>query len=109
MEEVQVATGVNLDTEVMAKEKLRLPARMKGGGVKRAMDIRYPTFLGALLDILSRSVDKKDGNGETMKGVYSDQQTGVIGVGAYDEAGHRNRQFMEATDVGQYLVAQQQT
>ncbi len=31
MEEVQVATGVNFDAEVMAKERLRLPARMKGG------------------------------------------------------------------------------
>ncbi len=32
MEAVQAATGVDFDTDVMAKERLRLPARMKGGG-----------------------------------------------------------------------------
>jgi len=31
METVQAATGVNFEAEKMAKERLRLPARMKGG------------------------------------------------------------------------------
>ena len=30
METIQAATEVEFDTEVMAKERLRLPARMKG-------------------------------------------------------------------------------
>jgi hypothetical protein len=63
MDAVQAATGVDFDTEVMAKERLRLPARMKGGGIKRATDTRYPSFPGALLDILPRCVDKKENNG----------------------------------------------
>ena len=46
MEAVQAATVVELDTEVMAKERLRLQARMKGGGIKRATDVKYLTFLG---------------------------------------------------------------
>ena len=49
MEAVQAATVVELDTEVMAKERLRLQARMKGGGIKRAADVKYLTFLGAVL------------------------------------------------------------
>ena len=40
---------MDFDTEVMAKERLMLPARMKGGGIKRTTDAMYPTFLGALL------------------------------------------------------------
>jgi hypothetical protein len=64
MEAVQAATGVDFDTEVMAKEKLRLPARMKGGGIKRTTDNMYPTFLGALLDILPRCVDMTETHGE---------------------------------------------
>ena len=69
MEVVYAATGVDFDTEVMAKERMRLPARMKGGGIKRATNTRYPTFLGALLDILPKCVDKKESNGEVTKGI----------------------------------------
>ena len=94
MEAVQAATGVDFDTEVMAKERLRLPARMKGGGIKRTTDNTYPTFLGALLDILPRCVDMKETNGKITKGIYSEQLTAVIGEGAYDEGGHRNTQFL---------------
>ena len=86
----QVATGVEFDTEVMAKERLRLLARMKGGGIKRAADVKYPSFLGAILDVLPRCVDMKDKNGEIVKGIYSDHLTEVIGEGAFDEAGNRN-------------------
>ncbi len=65
---VQAATGVDFDTEVMARERLRLPARLKGGGIRKAKDTRYPAFLGAILDILPRCVDKES-NGELTRGV----------------------------------------
>ncbi len=102
MEAVQAATGVDFDTEVMAKERLRLPARMKGGGIKRAADTKYPAFLGALLDIMPRCVDRKATNGEITAGIYSQQLTVVIGEGAYDEDGHKNTQILEATGIGPY-------
>ncbi len=79
MEAVHAPTGVYFDTEVMAREKFRLPARMKGGGIKRAADSKYPAFLGALLDILPRCVDRKEGSGDITKGIHSDQLTTVIG------------------------------
>ncbi len=81
----------------MAEERLRLPARMKGGGVKRATDKRFQAFLGALLDVLPRLIDRKDENGELTVGVYSRQMTPIIGEGAYDAEGHRNTKFLEAT------------
>ena len=103
MEAVQAATGVNFETEVMAKERLRLPTRMKGGGsIRRATDTRCPAFLRALLDILPRCVDMTETNGEVTKGVYSVQLAAVIGEGTYDEAGHRNTQFLAATGIGPY-------
>ncbi len=54
LEAVQASTGVDFDTEDAAREKLRIRARMKGEGMRRAEDTRYPAFLGALLDVLPR-------------------------------------------------------
>jgi hypothetical protein len=48
MEAVQATTRVDFDMEEMARERLRIPARMKGGGIRRATDTRYPAFLGGL-------------------------------------------------------------
>jgi len=62
----------------------------------------YPAFLGALMDILPRYVDRKESNGEITTGTYSDQLTAVIGEGAYDEDGRKNSMFLEATRVGPY-------
>jgi hypothetical protein len=42
------------------------------------------------MGILPRCVDKKEGNGEITKGIYSDQLTAVFGEGAFDETGHKN-------------------
>jgi hypothetical protein len=60
MEAVEAATGVDFDTEGAARKRLRLPTRMKGGGIKRATDTKYPTFWGALLDVLPRCIDTRD-------------------------------------------------
>jgi hypothetical protein len=109
MEAVQAATGVCFETEKMAHERLRLPARMKGGGIKRTTDKRCPAFLGAMLDVLPRLIDRKDDNGEVTVGVYSRQMTGVIGEGAYDADGHRNTMFLESTEVGPFPREMQHT
>ena len=82
---------------------------MKGGGIKRSTDSRYPTFLGALLDILPRCVDKKERNGKVTKGTYSDHLTEVVGAGAHDEEGHWNTQFLRSTTIGPYLGEMQAT
>jgi hypothetical protein len=102
MEAFQTTTGVSFETEKMANERLRLPARMKGGGVKRATNKRYPALLGAMLDVLPRMIDREDENGEVIVGVYSRQLTHIIGEGAYNAEGHRNTRFMGATKVGPF-------
>ena len=90
MEAVEVATGVEFDMDRTTTERLRLPARMKGGEIKSATDTRRPAFLGALVDILPRCIDKKAENGEEMPGYYSEQVTREIGRGTYDQEGHNN-------------------
>ena len=100
MEAVQVATGVDFDMEEMAKERMRIPSRMKGGEIRRATDTIYPAFLGGLLDVLPRCIDKMEDNGDKCKGYHSEQLTNVIGEGAYDNGGHRNAQFMGARNGG---------
>ena len=61
MEAVQAATGMDFDGEEAARERLKIPERMKGGGIRRATETRYPAFLGALLDVLPRCIDMTDG------------------------------------------------
>ena len=102
MEAARAATGVSFETEKMAKKRLRLPACMKGGGVKRATNKRYPAFLGALLDVLPRMIDREDENGEVTMGVYSRQMTHIIGEGTYGADGHWNTKFLGATEVGPF-------
>ena len=75
---------------------------MKGVGIKRTTDAKYPAFLGALIDILPRCVDRKESNGEVMRGTYSDQLTKEVGEGAFDEDGHKNSQFLKAKTIGPY-------
>ncbi len=108
MEAVHAATGLNFEIENMAKERLRLPARMKGGGVKRATHKRYPAFLGAMLDVLPIMIDREYENGEVTVGVYSSQMKHVIGEGAYNAEGQRNTRFLEATGIGPFPREMQQ-
>ncbi len=63
-------------------------------------DKRCPAFMGAMLDVLPRLIDRRDENGEVIVGVYSKRMTGVIGEGAFDAEGHRNTVFLESTEVG---------
>ncbi len=71
MEAVQAATGVDFDNEETARVRLRIPARMKGGGIKRATETRYLAFLGALLDVLPICIDRTEATGEKIWGYYA--------------------------------------
>ncbi len=56
-EVVKAATGIGFEKGELAEERLRLPTRMKGGGIKKLTDMRRPAFLGALLNSLPRCID----------------------------------------------------
>jgi len=73
MEAVHASTGVDFDLESATRERLRLPARMKGGGIKKAADIRKSAFLGTMVDVLPRCIDTRIENGKDMPGYYAEQ------------------------------------
>ena len=54
------ATGIDLKKRHVDRDRLRLPAMFKEGGIRKLEDLRWPTFLGALLDTLPKCIDRKD-------------------------------------------------
>jgi hypothetical protein len=58
------------------------------------MDLRRSAFLGAVLDILPRCIDRRGPNGEEMHGIYINILTESIGRGAYGQEGHMNYGFL---------------
>ena len=99
LEVCHATTGIRFGAESVAKDMLGLPARLKGGEVKSMGDLRRPAFLGVILDILPRCIDKRDPNGEKTMGFYSSILTKSIGIGAYDQDGHMNVGFLHATNL----------
>jgi len=96
------SNGLDFDGEDAARERLKIPARMKWGSIRRATETRYPSFLGALLDVLPRCIDRTEDNGESIPGYYTQHLKEAIGERAYDSEGHKNAQFLNATDLGPY-------
>jgi hypothetical protein len=105
LETAHAATRIRFDAEKVTKDRLRLATRLKGGGVKITVDLRNPTFMGPILDVLSRCIDRTGPNGEKTRGIYSDTLTTAIGDGAYDQEGHMNAGFLQATAAGPYPKA----
>ena len=106
---VHAATGGNFIVDGVAKDRLRLPARLKGGELLNMTYLRRPAFLGAILDTLWRCIDKnnKEPNGELMKRVYTKPLKVTIGQGAYDAECHRYAGFLQASNMGPFPAAMQ--
>jgi hypothetical protein len=47
-EAAKVATEVEFEVEEAARDKLRLSTGMKGGGIVRTTNTRYPTYLAGM-------------------------------------------------------------
>jgi hypothetical protein len=107
MEVVHAAIGIQFDADQGAKDRLRLPARLKGGRIRSMTDLRRPAFLGAILDVLPRCIDIIGSYEERTDGIYNKFLAEAIGRGAYDLNGVRNARFLTTTDVGPYPKAMQ--
>jgi hypothetical protein len=64
MEVVHAATGIRFDAERVAKDRLRQPARLKGGGIRSMGDMQQLAFMGAILHVLPSCIDGTRPNGE---------------------------------------------
>ena len=102
LQAVEAATDMEFKEEDMEEERLRLPTRMKGGGIKKQTDLMRPTFLGALPNILPRCIDITETGVEENKGYYSKQLKIEIGEGAYNHDGHKNARYLESSRLGPY-------
>jgi hypothetical protein len=51
LEAATSATKIDFNQDEAVGERLRLPARMKAGGIKRMEDVKYPAFQGTLSGI----------------------------------------------------------
>jgi hypothetical protein len=84
LEATERAKRIDFGSEEMTRLRLHIPARLTGGGIKSISELRHPTFVGAILDILPRCIDTRDEKGETTKGIYTKQLRDIIGEGAFD-------------------------
>jgi len=105
MEAVHAATGIDFNADDVAKDTLRLPARLKGEGLRIMTNLRRPAFLGAILDILPRCIGRKGPNEKLAKRVYIKQLTNAVGREAYGAEGHRNAGFLQADNLGPFPTA----
>jgi hypothetical protein len=70
-EATKATTRVEFMRDSAAMVKLKLPARLEGGGIKSQVNIRNPPFLGALLDALHKMVDIKNDTGAVTRGYFA--------------------------------------
>jgi len=71
MEVVHAAIRIRFDAEQVARNRLRLPARLKDGGIRSMGGMRRPAFLGAILDVLPRCIDITGPNGQNTDCIYN--------------------------------------
>ena len=69
LEVCHAATSISFNAKPIAKDRLRLSARLKGEGIRSMPDLRRPAFPGAILDILPRCIDRRGPDGEEMEGI----------------------------------------
>ena len=83
---VQTCVGVNIDTwSDFARERMRLPMRLKGCGLREAADRRHAQFLGALVQSTMPLIDRTDEHNCTIPGRLSIPSiNNLFGEGSFD-------------------------
>ena len=76
--------GEDVVQDAMALRRLRLPARMYGGGIRSVVDIAPAAFVGALCSSAPLLIDRTDENWNVKVGFLS-QLSAVFGPGAFDD------------------------
>jgi hypothetical protein len=54
LEAVHATTGINFNADYVARDRLRLQVKLKGGGLRSMSELRRTSFMGAILDTLPR-------------------------------------------------------
>ena len=83
--------GDAVTTDPYAAARLRLPARMYGGGLRSAADVAPAAFLGALCQTIPRMLPRTSADGDVCPG-FMPQLVDLLGPGSFD-AGAEDTRF----------------
>jgi hypothetical protein len=84
---VQLALGVEIVAGSLAADRLRLPARALGCGLRFSTDTCAAAYIGAFGEVLPTFVDHTSGHGEPVPGVYHDLMAPIIGASSFAPQG----------------------
>ena len=90
------ALGFQLPEGSLAQRRLRLPASLKGGGLRSAAATSPAAYLGALGELLPSFVNHYGREGESVPGVYHQHLGGVIGEASFHAGGGGYETFVES-------------
>eukprot|EP00973_Karenia_brevis_P049528 6871684-Karenia_brevis.AAC.1 len=80
---LDVCLGTDVMRDPFALERLRLPARMFGGGFRSSADVAPAAFLGALSRAIPRMLDRVGHQGIIVPG-FLPQLAALLGAGSFD-------------------------
>ena len=83
---VESTIGISLGNRTpFAKERMRLPVRQKGMGLRQAADRKFAKFVGGMPQGLMHILDCVDSEGNTVQGRYNTPAiTTLLGEGAFN-------------------------
>ena len=90
-----------------ALSRLRIPLRLRGGGLRSSLRTRHAAFWGSVNASFPRLVDTEDKEGEVVPGFFSSQLSERIGRGTFNEtdsSATRYTHFMESSG-SHYVLA----
>jgi hypothetical protein len=71
------------DAEV-ARRRLRLPVRLRGGGVRSHVETTRAAFVGMMVKNLPHMIDSVEGSGRVVRGFFHSQLVLHLGAGSFD-------------------------
>eukprot|EP00973_Karenia_brevis_P005671 774339-Karenia_brevis.AAC.1 len=80
---LEICLGQAVMLDRFAMERMRLPARMYGGGMRSCADLAPAAFVGAVCRVLPRMLDHAGAQGITIPG-FMPQLTALFGQGSFD-------------------------
>ena len=81
---VEAATSCTFPEGSIARRRLHLPVRDKGGGIRSAVETSKAAFIGGFCAAVNNFIDNKDKEGIVHKGLYHDSLVNVLGAGSFD-------------------------
>ena len=90
IEAAKGATGVDVGGDDTTRRRLRLPARLKGAGVRSHVETTPAAFCGSVNQAVPRLIDYKDEAGELVSGFFP-PLAAVLGAGSFDSGNEAAR------------------